>query len=123
MDAIQKIKTWKVALSHLILSFLFFGAMITNLGGLFELFRPVFICLQPIFSLLVKAVVSKNYLFVDRNTLTPSTLTMIVMFVSVPVCSLFFGWLFANVVNRLQGFSIRKSPIANRKFLCRLLPF
>ena len=110
MDEISKFKTWKVALSHLLLSVLIFVVMITDLGGLFELLLPIFIFFQPVFSLLEKAAASKNHLFVDQNTMSASTLTSVVSFLSFPVWSLFFGWLFANVVNRLKGF-----PFVNRQ--------
>ena len=110
MDAILEFKTWKVALSHLLFSVLIFVVMITDIGGLHELLQPIFICFQPVFSLLVKAVASKNHFFVDRNTMSASTVTAVVSFLSFPVWSIFFGWLFANVVNRLKGF-----PFINRK--------
>ena len=110
MDATKKIKTWKVALSHLILSFLILVATMTNFGGLFELFRSILICLQPIFALVVKAVASKNnYLFVDQNTMSSSAFADIISFLSFPAWSLFFGWLLANIFNRLKSHSNRQS--------------
>src|SRR5271154_1040737 len=110
MDAMQKRRIWKVAIVHFLLTlFVVFKILhhaipsaerniwLQTWGGFLSKFSML---LQPQLLILEKLFNSSHYLNV------PNLIVPISIFVSVPIWSICFGWLFVKLDNWLNHFPV-----------------
>lgn len=100
MEAMQKKKMWKVAITHFFLTIIVCAGVVIATGDWQGLWINLMELLQPIAWLLI--VIVFNFSDGENWSTTQIVLMQICFYSAIPLWSICFGWLYAKLLNYFQ---------------------